>query len=62
MCVVAVRQSGVPREICSQSRNPVDAVKTVVISPRMSASHHACANASSATPSLLRTAASVANV
>jgi hypothetical protein len=59
---VAVRQSGVLRGSCSQSKKPVPAVRTVETSPTMSASHQACVKASSATPSLLRTAAATANV
>jgi len=62
MWKVVVRQSGVPREICSQSKKPVAAVRTVVTRPTISASHHAWANACSATPSLLRIAAASANV
>src|SRR5204863_5411354 len=60
--IVAVRQSGVPDEIFSQSRKPVETVKREVQAPTISASHHACANACSATPNVLRIAATVANV
>src|SRR3954453_6122645 len=61
-CNVAVRLSGVPDEIVSQSRNPVRTVASEVIAPTTSASHQACANPCSATPSLLRTAAIAAKV
>src|SRR5919109_4348695 len=60
--IVAVRQSGEPDEICSQSRKPVPTVSNDAAAPTMSASHHACAKAWSATPALLRIAATVANV
>ena len=51
-CAVAVRQSGVPREMSSQSANPASAVETVTISPATSASHQTVAVFSSLTPSL----------
>src|SRR5579884_3506427 len=60
--IVAVRHSGVPDEICSQSRKPVETVSSDEAAPTMSASHHACANACSATPALERIAATVENV
>ena len=62
MCAVAVRQSGVPRVIRSQSAKPVRAVGAVTISPTISASAQPCAASSSAIPTLLRTEATVANV
>ncbi len=61
-CSVAVRQSGVSREIWSQSRKPVEMVSSEVIAPTMRASHHAWANPCSATPTFERIAATVANV
>ena len=62
MCAVAVRKSGVPRSIRSQSAKPVSAVGTVRTRPTISASAQACAAAFSAIPTLLSTAAIVANV
>jgi hypothetical protein len=59
---VAVRHSGVPRLMSSQSRSPVSAVGPVTIRPAISASHHAAARFSSLTPSLEKTANAVAPV
>jgi hypothetical protein len=61
-CSVAVRQSGVPGEMSSQSIVPVTAVGTVATSPTTSASHHAFAAFSSDTPSAERTPRIAASV
>jgi hypothetical protein len=60
--MVAVFQSSLPRVIESQSTKPVSAVPTVTTRPTTRASHQACANVCSATPSLLSTAETVAKV
>jgi hypothetical protein len=60
--IVAVRHSGVPDEIFSQSRKPVRTVNSEEHAPMMRASHHAWANACAATPALLRIEAIVPNV
>ncbi len=61
MCAVAVRQSVVPRAICSQSAKPVIAVGALKRSPTIRASVQPCAALLSAIPTLLMTAATVAN-
>ena len=62
MCTVAVRQTGLPQVMESQSINPVSAVGTVTTRPTMSASHHAVAVLCSETPSTLRSPNAVATV
>ena len=62
MCAVAVRQTGVPVSIRSQSTKPVVAVRSVERSPKISASHHACAPAFVLIPSTSAVAATSANV
>ncbi len=61
MCAVAVRQSGVPLGIRSQSKKPVVAVRSVESSPKMSASHHACVAECVLIPSTSAVAATSAN-
>ena len=53
MCEVAVRQSGVPHSIESQSISPVSAVGTVKINPTTSASHQPCEAPTWAMPTML---------
>src|SRR6186997_3290356 len=55
-CAVAVRQSGVPDVMSSQSTKPVIAAGAVAIKPTMSASHQAVAVLCSLIPSLDTTA------
>jgi hypothetical protein len=62
MWIVAVRQSGVPQVMPSQSTKPVTAVAPVTISPTISASHQAVAMLASETPTALRTANAAAAV
>src|SRR5215216_2834785 len=61
-CVVAVRLSGVPGVIVSQSTNPVRTVTLDQIAPTTSASHQAYAPLWAVIPRTWITAAIVANV
>src|SRR5690242_16700719 len=60
--MLAVRFNGVPLEITSQSRKPVSTVTSEKQAATIRASHHAWAKPWSATPTLLRIAATVAKV
>ena len=62
MWEVAVRQSGVPHSIVSQSANPVSAVGTVKMRPTIRASHQPLAAPFSATPMMLAKPITVAAV
>ena len=62
MCAVAVRQTGVPVSIRSQSTKPVVAVRSVERSPKTSASHHPWVAACVLIPSTSAVAATSANV
>ena len=62
MWAVAVRQSGVPDSIPSQSAKPVIAVGIVESSPKTSASHQPCVAAFVLIPSTSASAATSANV
>ena len=61
-CMVAVRLSGVPDSIVSQSRNPVATVTVEKMAPITSASHQPYAPACDVIPTTWMNAATVANV